>query len=130
MYELMEHTADVKAAFRATDLTDLYASAVDMLRDLLVGASVVRSSRRVVVPPEGDDPGERFFRFVRELVYLCDADGFIPGGLVSMAPPTVAGETFDPARHVFHHAVKAVTRHDWAFACAEDGCTAQMVLDL
>ena len=130
MYELKEHTAAQKVVFRAPDLSGLYASAVDMLRDTMVGGSAIQARRRVIVAPDGDGPGEQFFRFVRELVYLRDVDGFIPGVLVAMDSLMVAGEAFDPGRHAFEHVVKAVTRHQFSFAEGDGGLVATLVLDL
>jgi SHS2 domain-containing protein len=132
VYELLEHTADIGATFEAADPADLYQSAVDMLRQVLVGHSPVRGDRRmeVEVPAGVDEPGERFFRFVRELVYRFDVERFVPLEVVSMDPPTVLGDTFDPLRHQFQHEVKAVTRHMFSYACRADGCHASLVLDL
>ena len=131
MYDLVDHTADIKVVIRSSDLAGLYASAVAMMREVLVGRSSVRDERTVTVPPDGDDPGERFYRFVRELVYLADTDHFVPHRLVTMDPPTVLGDTFDAHRHTFEHAPKAVTRHQYVFAFDDtEGCRAEMVLDL
>lgn len=129
-YELAEHTADIKVRLWAADGAGLYAGAVAMLREVLVGASPVSGDRLVSVAPEGDDPAERFFRFVRELVYLYDVERFVPGRLVAMDPPTVCGQSYDAALHAFEHAPKAVTRHGFVFDCGQGGCRAEMVLDL
>ena len=95
VYELLEHTADVKVRLWAPDLAGLYASAVEMMRGVLVGESPGEGRAAVELAPEVDDAGERFFRFVRELVYLHDVERFVPSCLTGMDPPTVAGEAFD-----------------------------------
>lgn len=130
MYELLEHTADVRVRLWAPDLAGLYAAAVEMMRHVLVGRSRVEERTVVELAVGGDDPGERFFRFVRELVYLHDVDRFVPCGLAGMDPLAVRGEAYDPVRHTFEHAPKAVTRHGFAFEAGEGGCRAELVMDL
>ena len=79
---------------------------------------------------EGFGEDERFFRFVRELVYLSDADGFVPAVLTCVAPLSVSGETFDDRRHVVEHGIKAVTRHQYRFDVGPHGYHAEVVFDL
>jgi len=132
-YELLAHTADIKVALRAPDLAGLYQAAADMVREVLVGSSAVAEEVLLVIPPEGAAPSEAFFRFVRELFYLYDVERFLPSRVVGLSPPTVAGEAFDPERHVPQRQVKAVTRHQYDFRGGRGGrggYTAEMVLDL
>jgi SHS2 domain-containing protein len=74
----LPHTADLRAGVSGSDLASLYQSAADLVREVLVGGSAVAAGeeRRLVV--EGADEAERFFRFVRELLYLYDCEGFLP----------------------------------------------------
>jgi SHS2 domain-containing protein len=127
---MLPHTADAKAAIDAPDLWSLYADAVAVVRALLVGTSSVEGRQTVVVEPDDEDDAERFFRFVRELLYRHDVDTFVPAELVGMAPPVVAGETFDPTRHVIEHGVKALTRHQFRFDTDADGHHVELVFDL
>jgi SHS2 domain-containing protein len=60
------------------DLASLYQSAADLVREILVGSSVVASGEERCLAVEGADDGERFFRFVRGLLYLYDCEGFLP----------------------------------------------------
>jgi SHS2 domain-containing protein len=136
-FRLLPHTADVKVAFDAPDAAALHQDAVDLVRTLLVGASPVAPERTVTVAVEGDDEGERFLRFVRELLYLNDVEGFLPARLGRGGSPddvpvpnAVSGEAFDPARHTVEHGVKAVTRHQFRFDRDERGYHVEMVFDL
>jgi SHS2 domain-containing protein len=130
-YELLPHTADMRARLRAPDLPALYGAAVDLVRDMLVGDSPVlaRDVYAVEVPPEVGE-GERLFRFVRELLYLFDVEGFIPARMEDEASLTVTGESFDPERHTVVHQPKAVTRHGYVFRRTAEGCEVDLVLDL
>lgn len=129
-YEILPHTADLKIAVRGDSLHGLYQAAVDALREVLVGASHVEPRETKALAPGGEDPAERFFRFVRELVYLYDVEGFLPVVVVGTDPPEVAGVAFDPTRHEYVHQVKALTRHQFVFRERPGGYRAEMVLDL
>jgi SHS2 domain-containing protein len=130
-YRLLPHTADLRAEVRGADLGSLYGAAAALVRAVLVGDSAVqaRETRRLDVA--GADEAERFFRFVRELVYLFDAEGFLPAEVRSVEPPVVAGEPFAAERHVGYHQLKAVTRHGYRFLRRPDGgYEAELVFDL
>lgn len=130
-YRLLPHTADLRAELDAPTLDELYASAVALVREIMVGRSPVITSRQRLIPWEVDDPGERFFRFVRELIYLYDAEGFVPGNSrLEGLGASVGGERFDPERHECHHQVKALTRHGFVFECRPNSYRAELVFDL
>ena len=129
-YAILPHTADIKATLSSRDLKGLHQSAVDLIREVLVGASDVAETEVRTVPLEGPEPGEQFYRFVRELLYLYDVERFIPARVTAMDPPTVSGEILDPRRHVYEHQVKAVTRHQYAFRRRAEGYRVEILFDL
>jgi SHS2 domain-containing protein len=77
-YRYLAHTADLRAALDGTDLASLYQSAADLVHEILVGSSVVASGEERCLAVEGADDGERFFRFVRGLLFLYDSECFLP----------------------------------------------------
>jgi len=127
---LLAHTADLRAELAAADERALYAEAVALVREILVGASPVEEREELRVAPEGDDEAERFFRFVRELVYLADAESFLPASVRIDGGVLLRGERFDPARHVVERQIKAVTRHHFAYRRGAAGLRAELVFDL
>jgi len=130
-HEVLPHTADLRAVVRGPDQHGLYQAAVDLLREVVVGQSLVEvSESRLIELPVDTDASERFFAFVRELVYLNDVDGFLPAAVVSLDPATVTGEPFADGRHEVEHHVKALTRHGYRFERTPDGYEAEMVFDL
>ncbi len=129
-FTLLAHTADLRAVLTAPDRPALYRTAVDFVRAVIVGDQAVRPVETRAVEPEGDAPDERFFRFVRELFYLFDLDGFLPAAVEGDGPWTVRGERLDAARHAWEHHVKAVTRHAYLFDARPDGYHVELVLDL
>lgn len=131
VHRLLAHTADLRAELAAPDFAALCEEAVALVRELLVGASPVAPRQRRRVELAGDDDAERFFRFVRELVYLADAERFLPaacapdGGAVA-----VEGEPFDPARHRAERQIKALTRHRYRYERDAAGVRAELLFDL
>jgi SHS2 domain-containing protein len=131
MHRLLAHTADLRAELSAPDLAGLCSEAVTLVRELLVGASTVEPRTTQVIRLEGDGDAERFFRFVRELVYLADAGAFLPARCtLGDGEVELAGERFDPARHTAERQLKAVTRHRYRFERGPDGLVAELVFDL
>ena len=129
-HRFLPHTADLRAELRAGDWPELLAAGVGLVRDILVGACPVepREERRVALPAADEE--ERFFRFLRELVYLYDSEGFLPAAVAAGEPLRILGERFDPLRHRSERQVKAVTRHGFRLARDERGYRAEVLFDL
>jgi SHS2 domain-containing protein len=128
-WTLLPHTADLRLALRARTLTELYAVAAAAFRQLLVGSSPVQAIEERQLDLPAAEP-ERFFRFVRELLYLYDAEGFLPAEVVAGPVPRVRGERFDPQRHVAERQVKALTRHGFDLRHDAAGYRAELLLDV
>jgi SHS2 domain-containing protein len=129
----LAHTADLRAAVEGEDLGALYQSAVELVREVLVGSSAVAAREERCFEVDGADEGERFFRFVRGLLYLYDSEGFLPVRVANAGEDRkacVRGEVFDAARHGSEHQVKALTRHGYRFARTAAGYEAEMLFDL
>ncbi len=129
-YAYLPHTADLRVQLAAPNLPALYQTATEALREILVGSCPVaeRERRSLVIDAEGE--AERFFRFVRELLYLYDSEAFVPARVTVDGTLTVAGEPFDPARHTSERQLKAVTRHGFRFGRSASGYEAEMVFDI
>lgn len=130
-YRLLPHTADLRAVIEAPDRAGLYQAAVDLVREVVAGDSPVGGGEERAIEPAGGDERERFFRFVRELVYLYDAEGFLPRAVSADGGPLrVHGERFDPRRHHSERQLKAVTRHGLRLEEDGGGLRAELVFDL
>jgi SHS2 domain-containing protein len=130
-FRLLPHTADLRAALDGGSLDELYSAATALFREIVVGQSSVVSREERFVPCPTSDQAEEFFRFVRELVYLYDAESFVPCGARRVGNGTVVdGERFDQVRHESHHHPKALTRHAFVFEQDVHGCRAELVFDL
>jgi len=129
-FTILPHTADLRAALDAPDLAGLARAAADLVRTVLVADSPVSAQATRGLEPEAAEADERFFRFVRELLYWFDVDGFLPATVIGEGPWQVSGEAYDPRRHVIEHQVKALTRHGFVFRTTGGGYHVEMVLDL
>lgn len=132
----MGHTADLRCTVEAVDREALYSTALDLVRDIVVGRSLVEPvEQRIVELHHGEEP-ERFFRFVRELVYLYDSDGFLPADLEpeehagAGTVVRVRGERFDANRHTSERQIKALTRHGYVLERRAEGYHAELLFDL
>src|SRR5690348_10804707 len=85
-HRYLAHTADLRASLSGADLASTYQAAADLVREILVGASAVAAEQELRLDVEGSDDAERFFRFVRELLYLYDCEGFLPARAAVGAP--------------------------------------------
>jgi SHS2 domain-containing protein len=129
-YRLLPHTADLRAELEAPDRAGLYQTAVDLVREVVAGDSPVESSEQREIAVAGGDERERFFRFVRELIYLYDTEGFLPREVSADGTLRVGGERFDPQRHHSERQLKAVTRHGLRLEEDGGGLRAELVFDL
>lgn len=128
-YEILDHAADVRARLRAPDEKGLYEGAVDLVREIVVDG-VVRPHYTIQMEVSVTEESERLFRFIRELVYWYDVDGFLPLRLASFEELEVAGERFDPERHSPRQQPKALTRHQYRYSASDEGYEVEMVFDL
>lgn len=129
-FEYLPHTADLKAVVRAEELAALYSDTVSLVRDILVGTSPVRPAADRELTLQIDEEAERFFRFVRELLFLYDSEGFLTTRVELGNTILLSGERFDPRRHQSERQVKALTRHEFAFECRPEGYRAELLFDL
>ncbi len=128
-YTYLPHTADLRALLDAADGDGLYQTAVDLVRETVVGESPVAAREERRWTPIGDDAEERFFRFVRELVFLYDVDGFLPAWVRRGESTVIAGECFAAMRHTSERQIKAVTRHGYRFS-TDGRWRAELIFDL
>lgn len=90
---------------------------------LMTDLRKVRPSQERAVSASGEDAPALVVAYLTELLQLKEADGFLARQVHVRPlgdPPTalvasLRGEPFDPARHVAHVDVKAVTFHELEF---------------
>jgi SHS2 domain-containing protein len=110
VYRWVEHTAELELEIEAASAEAVFAEALAALAELLGDGSGDPVIREIEV--ESDEPALLLVEWLGELVYLAEAEQFLPERVVSLAlgdgslRATVAGHLGEPA-----HLVKAVTLH-------------------
>jgi SHS2 domain-containing protein len=131
-YELMDHTADAMVKVRGRGLSALLANSAFAMFDLQYGLEPVLESEERVVEVNAPDKETLLVRLLSMLLSVSEGEWLVfrrfdvdvgrteagspgpagPSASSSLRARCVArGERFDPARHVRHIHVKAVTYH-------------------
>lgn len=115
-YELMDHTADLMVKAYGNTLEECYANAGYALFDQTVDLSGISPCEVFDVEVSGDDPEDRLYSFLSELLFLEDCEGAILCELnVRFVDDKVIckgkGEYLDRSRHRVRSEIKAVTFH-------------------
>jgi SHS2 domain-containing protein len=135
-YRFLPHTADIKVAIEAASFEELLADATVVVRGLLAGEGSVEPREEHRVTATGADASDVFLRYLQELLYLFDTEGFLPAVADTdrftgdEAVVRVAGEPYDPARHEHQPEVKAVTRHGLRVERRADTWYTEVVFDV
>ncbi len=135
-HRFLPHTADIKVAFETDTLEALLVEATEVMRGLLAGTSPVELREERLVELECSDATELFLAYLKELLYLFAAHGFLVAAVeIDSVDETklvarVRGEGLDAKRHEHQPEVKAVTRHDLAVERRGDSWYAEVVFDV
>lgn len=136
MHELFEHTADLGLRATAPDLDALFAEMGEcLLCSMVEDPASVRPVRFSKIVLEGTDREFLLFDWLRELLLRFETDRWLfsafkvsvgEAGLVA----ELAGEPYDPARHVLAHEVKAITYHELKVEETAGGWLAEVIVDI
>jgi SHS2 domain-containing protein len=88
-FEILPHTADVGFRARGESLADLFETAARAMFSLEYEPASVPLEEEVEVRAEGGDPEAALYGWLSELIWLHDAEGFVPGEVrvSSLGPP-------------------------------------------
>ena len=130
MFRWVEHTAELELEIEAQSEAGIFAEAVGALTELIGEGDGEHVARDVEV--EADEPAMLLVEWLGELIYLSEAEGFVPRRVASLevddgrVRATVEGNTGKP-----RHLVKAVTLHRLSLRPDVDGrWHARVVLDV
>ena len=135
-FRQFDHDADLGLEMTSPDREGIFAEAAAGLASLLTDPSTVavREHRRVVA--EGDDVAQVLVRWLKELLFLHETEGFIGISVGDIeagdgrVAAVVGGEKRAGGRHPLRHEVKGITYHEASFVQAEDGWRARVILDV
>jgi SHS2 domain-containing protein len=135
-FETFDHTADLGVRAFGRTPEELFAHAAEALFEVLTDLRSVRAELTRVVEVQGTDLEDLLVRWLGELLYLCDGQGYLfrEFAILRLTPTSLKaearGERFDPARHEFKTEIKAVTYHQARVSQMEGVWTGQVIFDL
>jgi SHS2 domain-containing protein len=130
VFRWLEHTAELSLEIEAPSREAVFEEALAAFAELVGGGEGPRTTRGVEV--EADEPGLLLVEWLSELLYLADAEQFVPERITSLEldgnrlRATVEGRLGEPGQ-----LLKAVTLHRLEFReDATVGWRAHVVLDV
>ena len=136
-YEIVEHTADVGLRVFGKDLKELFSNAAYGLFDLIVAdLGTIRPEQAVSLTVEAEDVEDLFADWLRELLYLCNAERWLFSKFEVLDSDSKRlkarcwGESYDASRHAWEMEIKAVTVHRLRVERVEAGWRAQVIFDI
>ncbi|MDZ7291936.1 MAG: archease [candidate division KSB1 bacterium] len=135
-FEPIDHTADVGYRLFAPTLAELFAVAGRALFDAITELDSIQPKFERQVEAEAGDIEALLVAWLSELNFRCVTElelygeFFIDSISPSAVRATVRGEKIDPARHVIHTEIKAVTYHELFVREVEGGWEAQVIFDV
>ncbi len=115
-YERLDHTADVLVKAFGNSIEECFESAAFAMFDTILNISAVEPLETVRFSIDGDNLYDKLYNFLSELLYLFDAEHFVPAEFkVSFNQNTLVceskGERYNPTKHDPKTEIKAVTYH-------------------
>jgi SHS2 domain-containing protein len=136
MFEVFDHTADIGLRIQAADANSLFAEAGRALLSVIVSNPEAIERRDLVkLHVAGRNLEYLLVDWLDELLFLFESKRFLASDFETIIDDAglsavVRGETYDPARHVLAHEVKAVTYHGLTVEQSPHGWRAEVILDI
>lgn len=135
-YTILEHTADIGFEALGDSPHELFAHAANAFYAIAAAPVEVRALEEYPLVLSGTDYPDLLVNFLSELLYLFDANRFVPARVAidRLGPETLdarlIGEPRDPARHPWRLIVKAVTYHGLEVGACGGTWRARVYLDI
>ena len=135
-YEFFDHTADIGIRAHGPTLAAVFIGLAKGLVELVAEDSALTPKRTRTIQLQADDAEALLLAWLQELLFWFATDRFlaVEYTLEEVTPTTlrgrVAGETFEPARHVQGREVKAITRHLLQVQRRNGGWYGQVIVDI
>ncbi len=138
-YKIVDSVGDAGLEIRADGIDELIRSASAGFLELVTDPRRVRCRERREVHVDQaslDDPGDLLVRWLNELVFLADTDGFLVKDVAEIQfdqqklTATAVGEFFDAKQHERRLLIKAATYHDLRVEQIGNGYSVSVLLDI
>lgn len=77
-FEFLDHTADIKVKVKGNTLNEIFENSVKALSQYVSGNQKIESKKGKVIEVSGEDNESLLYNFIDEILYLIDAESFIP----------------------------------------------------
>lgn len=134
--ELENITADLGLEAWGSDIEEAITSTAQGLISLLTLPSTSKQHLSRSIRIEAESLQGLLVGFLNEIIYLEDAEDFIPGRITSLRvggnslQATLYGEHFDPQVHVLNAHIKAATYHGLEIVQKEDIVRIKVIFDV
>lgn len=130
-FEIVPHTADLAVKVWGRDLAELFQSALDGYRFLLVGDKTIRINSRRCFSLDADDIESLLVRFLNKLIFLFDTEAFLPvEASIKFSGDNLEAEiSGSTCRQDIRHCVKAATYHNLFVEKSQNILSATIVFD-
>ncbi|MGR3309644.1 MAG: archease [Candidatus Brocadiales bacterium] len=135
-YRLINHTADLGIEVYGEGLQELFSNAGFALFDIITDISRVKETTKRVITIEGSDLEQLIVNWLNELLYLHDVEGLLFKRFEVQEitdknlKALIAGERYDPNKHIIETVVKAVTYHQLQVVQENNRWRAVIIIDL
>ncbi len=135
-FELFDHTAEVGLRAWGPTPAAAFAAAAEGMFSVIVDPGTVRPTLWKDIAVEASDAPDLLVCWLNELLYLLDAELFVPvvfyidAWSETSLTARAGGDTADRDRHAFRSAVKTVTYHRLSVAWRDDRWQVEAILDV
>jgi protein archease len=135
-YVLLDHPADVGIEAYGKDLAGAFEQAALGLMSVILDPGRIDCTQTRVIILEGADRPHLLVKWMTEVLYLYDGQGFAAGKFViselslTRLVATVVGEPFNERKHVPRLDVKAITYHQLLVEEVDMGARVKVFLDI
>lgn len=135
-FRILEHPADTGLEVWGPNLSEVFRQAALALMSIVVEPASVGDRELRKLSIRGSDIENLLVRWLSEILYLFDGEGFLTSDVEirslhdSALEATLKGESVDCVNHQFRMDVKAVTYHQLKIAAEKNVWTARVFLDI
>lgn len=135
-YSILEHPADLGIEARGQSLSEAFEEAAIALSSIIADLDSVSIAIDRLLTVEARDVESLLVRWLSELLYLYDGEGFLCKEVqIQQFSPTrmeakVRGEWYAEGKHHMKLDVKAITYHQLEIKEGPDGCSVRVYLDI
>jgi SHS2 domain-containing protein len=135
-YVLLDHPADLGIEAFGKDLAGAFVQAAFALMSVILDPQKIDCTQSRAIVLEGVDREHLLVKWLTEVLYLYDGQGFAAGHFViselssTGLKATLTGEPFDAIKHAPRLDVKAITYHQLLVEETAEGTKVRVFLDI